>query len=59
MAAEGKKFSIYLPQEVLDEAHAEADRTGKSMSRLMRDAWELSKDRIKAQAVPPPVKGDP
>ena len=40
-------ISIYLPEPVMAEVRAEADRTGRSVSWLLGHAWLATRERFK------------
>lgn len=42
-----RKQSLYLPQEMIDEARAEAQRLDRSLSWVLQRAWRIAKREIK------------
>lgn len=42
-----RKQSLYFSEEVLAEISAESKRLERSLSWLLKTAWNLSKDKIK------------
>ena len=43
-----KKQSFYLPQEMADDLMREAARLERSANWLLRRAWQIASDQIKA-----------
>ena len=43
-----RKQSLYLPEEMIREIHAEAQRLDRSISWLLQQSWRLARERIKA-----------
>jgi uncharacterized small protein (TIGR04563 family) len=50
---QGKRLSLYLPEEVYEDIKKEADRLDRSTSWLVRQTWRMSRSKIKA------IKGTP
>lgn len=48
--------SIYLPEKMVDEVHAEARRLDRSLPWLIQRAWLIARGRI--MAIPPPPSGE-
>lgn len=42
----GRKITTYLPDEILNEAQADANRRGRSLSQSIQQAWELAREKI-------------
>ncbi len=42
-----RKSSLYFPDAMWEEIKAEAERQGRPVSRVMQDAWLLSRNRIR------------
>jgi uncharacterized small protein (TIGR04563 family) len=42
------KQSLYFPQGVIDEMHAEAKRQDRSMSWLVQMAWKIARHELMA-----------
>ncbi|MBH23613.1 MAG: hypothetical protein CMH57_03920 [Myxococcales bacterium] len=47
MARDPRKVSLYLPQTMLKEIEHEAHRQDRSMSWIVRQAWQLAKEHIR------------
>lgn len=47
MAAKGRCLNVTLEPDVAKEAHTEAQRQGRSLASLMREAWLLSRDTMR------------
>lgn len=46
MARDPRKVSLYLPNDVLKQIEAEAHRQDRSMSWIVRLAWQLAKPQL-------------
>lgn len=46
-AKDKRKQSIYLPEDMIAEIEAEAERQGRSLSWLIQMAWKITKARIR------------
>jgi uncharacterized small protein (TIGR04563 family) len=40
------KMTLYFPEELLDQAHEEAERQDRSVSWLVQQAWKLAYKRL-------------
>ncbi|MCA9563396.1 MAG: TIGR04563 family protein [Myxococcales bacterium] len=40
------KMTLYLPEDLLEQAQEEAERQDRSVSWLMQQAWRLSYERL-------------
>lgn len=47
MARDPRKVSLYLPDKMLKEIEREAHRQDRSMSWIVRQAWQIARERIK------------
>ena len=47
MARDPRKVSLYLPEEMLKQIELEAHRQDRSMSWIVRQAWQLAKEVIR------------
>jgi uncharacterized small protein (TIGR04563 family) len=45
--ADSRKQSIYLPEDLLAEVRAEAQRQDRSVSWLLQQAWKVARERLK------------
>lgn len=43
-----RKRSLYLPDRMVEEVRAEAERLERSWSWVIQQAWRLSRERIRA-----------
>lgn len=46
MARDPRKVSLYLPSKMLDEMELEAHRQDRSMSWIVRLAWQIAKNQL-------------
>lgn len=44
---DSRKRSVYLQREVIDEILEEGERLNCSFSRILQDAWHMSKGKIR------------
>lgn len=59
MARDPRKVSLYLPNEVLQEIELEAHRQDRSMSWIVRLAWQLARGQLHALPALQPEANDP
>ena len=52
MVADRRKKSLYFAEELSDEIEAEARRLGVSVSRMVADAWKISKAFARGEGWP-------
>lgn len=50
------KHTVYIPESISSEMQAEAARQDQTPSWIIRCAWEISKDRIRALPSIQPVE---
>ena len=48
MSGDRRKKSLYLPEDVLREIDAEADRLDRSESYIIRLAWKFAREKVRA-----------
>lgn len=46
MSGDSRKQSFYIPESMIREIQAEAERLDRSLSWLIQSAWKLAKKRI-------------
>jgi uncharacterized small protein (TIGR04563 family) len=44
----GVKVTVYLTEDIVDETDTEKERLRRSTSWLLKQAWQLAKEEIKA-----------
>jgi uncharacterized small protein (TIGR04563 family) len=46
-----RKVSVYLPDTIMDELRAEAQRQERSLSWLIQKSWRMARDEIRKLVV--------